>query len=197
MWSAQTELLESGKVIHYQIFMRGIPLTFGEMIQRWCEDNSFVSFFSRALAEAPWPAYFWEVPPLDQEAMSHSAEFVLVKSPSLARVAPDPDTFRDHFIDARASVISFRNLGGDALLVVPVPQKNPEPYSHLAAFIRNAHERQLQSLWQHLGHCVRENLDERPLWVSTSGLGVHWLHLRLDSRPKYYQHLPYCSVLKS
>jgi len=197
MWSAQTELLESGKVIRYRVFSHGIPLTFGEMIQRWYEDKSFVSFFSRTLAEAPWPAYFWEVPPLHQEGAARPAEFVLVKSPSLARVAPDPDTFRDHFKDANNSIISFRNLGGDALLVVPVPQKNLEPYSHLAAFVRNAPKRQLQSLWQQLGHCVMENLDKRPLWVSTSGLGVHWLHLRLDSRPKYYQYLPYCSVQKS
>ena len=29
------------------------------------------------------------------------------------------------------------------------------------------------------------------LWVSTSGLGVYWLHVRLDSYPKYYQHAPY------
>lgn len=30
-----------------------------------------------------------------------------------------------------------------------------------------------------------------PLWVSTSGLGVSWLHVRLDSRPKYYTYAPY------
>ena len=30
-----------------------------------------------------------------------------------------------------------------------------------------------------------------PLWVSTSGAGVYWLHLRLDSFPKYYTHAPY------
>ncbi|MDF9799652.1 hypothetical protein OKW21_004915 [Catalinimonas alkaloidigena] len=27
--------------------------------------------------------------------------------------------------------------------------------------------------------------------MSTSGLGVYWLHIRLDSRPKYYQFDPY------
>ena len=30
-----------------------------------------------------------------------------------------------------------------------------------------------------------------PVWTSTSGLGVYWLHVRLDSRPKYYQHQPF------
>jgi hypothetical protein len=31
------------------------------------------------------------------------------------------------------------------------------------------------------------------MWLSTSGLGVAWLHIRLDSTPKYYQHQPYTS----
>jgi hypothetical protein len=38
---------------------------------------------------------------------------------------------------------------------------------------------------------LEQELDDRPLWVSTSGLGVSWLHLRFDRRPKYYTHAPY------
>lgn len=30
-----------------------------------------------------------------------------------------------------------------------------------------------------------------PIWLSTSGLGVYWLHVRLDTRPKYYNHDEY------
>ncbi len=30
-----------------------------------------------------------------------------------------------------------------------------------------------------------------PLWLSTAGGGVAWLHVRLDSRPKYYGYSPY------
>ena len=26
----------------------------------------------------------------------------------------------------------------------------------------------------------------RPVWLSTEGSGVPWLHVRMDSRPKYY-----------
>ena len=28
---------------------------------------------------------------------------------------------------------------------------------------------------------------ESPVWVSTAGMGVSWLHVRFDSRPKYYR----------
>lgn len=30
-----------------------------------------------------------------------------------------------------------------------------------------------------------------PIWLSTSGLGVYWLHMRLDRRPKYYTYEPF------
>ena len=38
----------------------------------------------------------------------------------------------------------------------------------------------LQALLQRLG--------ARPVWLSTAGGGVDWLHVRLDDRPKYYRH---------
>jgi hypothetical protein len=31
----------------------------------------------------------------------------------------------------------------------------------------------------------------RPLWLSTAGGGVDWVHMRLDDQPKYYRHLPW------
>jgi hypothetical protein len=31
----------------------------------------------------------------------------------------------------------------------------------------------------------------QPIWLSTAGMGVAWLHIRLDERPKYYSHKPY------
>ena len=31
----------------------------------------------------------------------------------------------------------------------------------------------------------------QPIWLSTAGMGVPWLHVRLDSRPKYYAFGPY------
>ena len=47
---------------------------------------------------------------------------------------------------------------------------------------------------QQLGGAIRELLPKRgdaPTWVSTAGGGVAWLHVRLDSAPKYYTHRPY------
>jgi len=33
-----------------------------------------------------------------------------------------------------------------------------------------------------------------PTWLSTAGGGVAWLHVRLDTRPKYYRYNPYRAI---
>jgi hypothetical protein len=92
-------------------------------------------------------------------------------------------------------VVSFPNLGGDARLVVPTPQPGtPAPtYAHLARFCRQAPVAQLAALWRAVGTEVLAWWagTTAPLWLSTSGLGVGWLHVRLDSRPKYYSYQPF------
>ena len=50
---------------------------------------------------------------------------------------------------------------------------------------------QICRLWHSVGQAVCGALSDQPIWISTSGLGVAWLHIRLDSSPKYYQHQPY------
>jgi hypothetical protein len=61
----------------------------------------------------------------------------------------------------------------------------------MAAFIRDAPEAQKHELWQAVGAAMAARLDARPVWLSTAGMGVSWLHIRLDSRPKYYGFAPY------
>ncbi len=37
-------------------------------------------------------------------------------------------------------------------------------------------------------------LEEKPeekIWMSTCRIGIYWLHLRLDTKPKYYTYTPY------
>ncbi|MFO1021395.1 MAG: hypothetical protein U0903_11970 [Planctomycetales bacterium] len=34
----------------------------------------------------------------------------------------------------------------------------------------------------------------KPVWLSTAGAGVPWLHVHLDDQPKYYSHAPYRAV---
>jgi hypothetical protein len=87
--------------------------------------------------------------------------------------------------------VTFRNLGGDAMLIAPSPGDSLRGYAHLASFLHEAPDSQVHAIWQSVGQMVSKSLSDKPIWLSTSGLGVAWLHIRLDSSPKYYQHQPY------
>lgn len=76
-------------------------------------------------------------------------------------------------------------------MVVHCPKAPADAYAHLAVFVRHGPSAQIHALWASIGPAVRQRLDERPLWLSTAGSGVAWLHLRLDSRPKYCAYSPY------
>lgn len=143
-----------------------------------------------ALRSAPFTAFYWETPPLCAATAERPFECVLVDAPVLARMTPQPAAFAEHYVDG-AAVAVFHNLGGDALLVAPRPDGPAADGVHLAAFVRTAPaDRQLE-LWRAVGEAATRRLGRRPLWVSTCGTGVAWLHVRLDDRPKYYAWEPY------
>jgi hypothetical protein len=122
---------------------------------------------------------------------SRPFEFAVLNDPGLARDA-DPAAFAEHFRGRSGSdVLSFPNIGGDAIMVVPRPLAPPSTYAHLATFVRNAPESQRHALWKSVGDAMSRRLSARPVWLSTAGAGVPWLHVRLDDRPKYYGFTPY------
>jgi hypothetical protein len=171
------------------------PVTWQQAIALWQRDPDFGQGLTQALAAIPFAAFFWETPPITPHTLPQAWECVAVEAPALAQVSPDPTPFRQYLAqDATEAIATFPNLGGDALLVVPQPQGPVQVYPHLATFLRSGPPTQIQALWQQLGITVQHHLanrSNRPLWVSTSGLGVYWLHIRLDDSPKYYTHLPY------
>lgn len=193
VWTAKSENVKNGHRI--QIYQGEDPVSFGAYLKLLAEDQAFASWFTDLLAGADYEAFFWEHPPLSDANIDSGVEFVLLDSPALARLNPNPEPFRSHFErDREGEIVSFRSLGGDAVLLAPRPSGSPEACVHLAAFVRQAAQSQIESLWRETGRAMRENLSERKLWLSTSGLGVSWLHIRLDSYPKYYQHRPYATV---
>ncbi len=189
MLKAKIEVLQDGRVRRVQLMAGERPFTTIQIMQKWQNDRPFRTFFIGLLADAPFDAYFWETPPVTQESLQRPFEFVLVDAPQLAQVQATPHAFANYF--NADPIVEFANLGGDAHLIAPCPQTAVTVYPHLAAFSRLAPIAQQHQFWQRVGTAVSNHVGKRPLWVSTSGLGVYWLHVRLDSRPKYYTHQPY------
>lgn len=143
------------------------------------------------MTDVPYTAFRWETPPVTESTLTRPVEFVVLDSPGLAR-RPDPKAFAEHFDAASEDgVVVFPNLGRDAIMVVPCPLTSTSAYGHLAAFVCEAPEKQQQALWRSVGEAMSQRVGSKPVWLSTAGGGVSWLHVRLDDRPKYYGHGPY------
>lgn len=190
MWQARHEFVPQG--ILFKIFQGDLQLSFRELFGLLENNSEFARWYGETLADSALDAFFWEHPAVTSNTFDKKAEFVLIGSSSLASLTAEPSPFESRFaLNPGADVITFPNLGGDALLVVPSPIGPIEAYPHLAAFLRNAPRTQVISLWKAAARVVHENLGPIPRWLSTAGLGVSWLHLRLDTRPKYYRFEPY------
>jgi len=189
-FGAEITELHDGRVLQYRLLRDREPLSWSTVVDLWQNDRSFCSSFISLLADAPFSAYFWETPPVTNSTMTNTFEFVLVDSHALVGVQSDERAFIDHF-NAGDSVIEFSNLSGDATLVVPCPGEPLSAYSQISTFARGAPEDQQHQLWALVAAALKRRVGDHPVWVSTSGLGVYWLHIRLDSVPKYYTYEPY------
>uniref|UniRef100_A0A061SID1 Uncharacterized protein n=1 Tax=Tetraselmis sp. GSL018 TaxID=582737 RepID=A0A061SID1_9CHLO len=174
------------------------PLTWSRALELFQQRNGlFLEAFIFELREAPFKAFFFEAPPLERKRLpSKHFEFILRESYELAKVfIPDKHALAEHLIQ---DVNVFPNLGGDCLLVSPKQMEGTDAsaYCHLAQFVRNAPEEQVKRTFAMVGASTLKRLAQsrRPVWLSTSGLGVYWLHFRLDEYPKYYTYHPYVAT---
>ncbi|QSQ25296.1 hypothetical protein JY651_10360 [Pyxidicoccus parkwayensis] len=192
--SFRSETLDA-RTTRYQLMQDGSPVSWRRLTRLLIESFEVCDLFTRTLAESPLESFFWETVPVSATTHERPFEMVLVDAPALRKVAADPTAFAAQLSPGRGLVHGFSNLGGDARLIVPGEMGPRQTYAHLARFVREASEMQTRSLWRAMGGEVESAWlrAPAPVWVSTSGLAVPWLHLRIDSRPKYYSHAPYRS----
>jgi len=194
MWQARTEVLSGGDTRRITFHIADRPMSFRNALALWQSDTEFVEWFDDLLRASPFDACFWETPPVTSMSIDRDFECVLVNAPAFAGGPPDSHAFAEYFAaQPDDDVLTFPNLGSDAELVVPAPRAPPSVYRHLLAFARGAPHSQRMALWCAVGAAVETRLGDQPLWLSTAGLGIFWLHVRLDSRPKYYTHGAYRS----
>jgi hypothetical protein len=183
------------RTTRYRLVDTGAPVSWSQLTARLRDAGSACELLTRTLAESPFQAFFWETPAVSAATRERPFEMVLVDAPALRNTAASPEAFAAQLSPGGAPVRTFANLGGDARLVAPCERGPRDAYGHLARFVREAPENQVRALWSAVGGAIEDWWASRtgPLWVSTSGLAVAWLHVRLDTRPKYYSHAPYRS----
>jgi len=195
LWRIRTSKLRSDTECWQLLADTGEELSFRQVFERWRTDEIFRAFWSASLREVSFDSYCWECPPVTSRDWERAFECVFVSSPLLAETPPDPSSFAEYF-RPDCSVVTFESLGKDALLVAPCPGAQGSDFAHLARFVATASEELKSALWKDVGEALEKRIGAGPTWLSTAGLGVSWLHVRLDMRPKYYRHAPYRQRLR-
>ena len=168
------------------------------------KSDSFAKDLTQLISNVPFRGVFFETKGVTSaNAYQKPFELCLVDGRSLADFAEgraSPKSFQEHLQacpDDRYGC-QFTNLGGTATLIAPQkadPTDDNITYSHLAAFLRGASEEQVVDVWKMVASTYLQILQTRapdkPVWLSTAGRGVPWLHLRFDDVPKYYQYSPF------
>jgi hypothetical protein len=198
MWQAEIERIDGntvGRRFNHQkigLTQDGERATYAEVLDAWHRDEAFSRFFVSLLADAPYRAFRFETPPVRRDTIDQLFEFVLLDYPSLDCPADDA-AFGAYFTapGAEHGVVGFENLSKDAFLLTPTPLGAHHAYSHLAAFARRGPMAQQLRLWREVSEALYRRLSAAPIWLNTAGMAVAWLHIRLDTYPKYYGYSPY------
>jgi hypothetical protein len=137
---------------------------------------------------------FFECEPFSSQDPEAPFRFAIIPARPGTRHRPDPGPFLAYIEATTAAVVAFPNLEHDATLVIPTI--NPATYRSrtfpnylsLVQFMRRADVLTISAFWTTVAEQVLELAAHScaPLWLSTSGLAVHWLHMRISSAPNYY-----------
>lgn len=161
-------------------------------------------------------AIFWECVPITKyEFDKKGFEFVVLPAYELNKRIVDIQPFNEYFTNnykQESTIIAIDNIDKSSRLVIPCPNSkiieqintkelnmnDLQHMTHLNIFLKYSQENIKYDLWKKVSEemLIRINNqsdDYKKIWLSTSGLGVSWLHIRLDSYPKYYNYQEYKS----
>ena len=182
-------------------------LTYRQFLQNIQSEEAFRTEFINILRKSRFETYFFETPKVSKISLDDvKFEFILSDAKDLQNVKADESTFQEYFVECKDSrVVTFPNLGLDAVLVAPCPGNslNLNHFSSLGPFVRTGDNSQVHQFWKEAARKMLETVSRKvvlrrelslviigmqgtqPTWMSTSGLGVYWLHMRWVSA-KYY-----------
>ena len=114
----------------------------------------------------------------------------LIRDHALDVIQSNPAQFSAHLTQVNKKDVSatFPNLDGSCTLVVPVVHTHHD-YSTLYDFVRHASNSVQIQFWRDVSGAIQRLAFRHPnerIWVSTHGLGVPYLHIRICKQPKYY-----------
>ena len=191
-FTAYIDEYDNGLMRHIRLEWVGNALSFddGLALMKWNE--TFLDFLTALLTSCEMDGFVWELPAISDRTLDRQFEFVLIDTGQPYHKEADTTAFRAQLggADAPNGFAVFGNLGGDATLIAPLATQDLD-FRDLLHFMQSADADLRRQFWKTLAATVTTNLSSEPLWISVSGAGVAWLHVRLDRQPKYYLYAPY------
>lgn len=143
------------------------------------QGSEFMSRFLLHLQRVPYADCYLE---MSKATPDQPFSFKVINAKGALKAKSADRTAYDEHCSGSARVSVFKNLDGDALLVIPCDKD--KDYGHLVSFTASAPKQLQIELWREVFAIVKR--DAQAAYVSTHGLGVPWLHVRIESTPKYY-----------
>lgn len=111
-----------------------------------------------------------------------------IESSRLNSQNEDSSSFDEYLFNPKTKYsTSFYNLSKTSMLIIPTKVDGGE-FTSLKLFIDSASNDQQKALWCMVAEEAEKMLEMYDkIWISTHGLGVPYLHIRIDTVPKYYQ----------
>lgn len=187
------EVLELTNIIKIILYKNKKPLRWIEVINLWKSNSAFNHFFTNIINECIFTDYFFECPGITLHKLySQIFEFRLINH-SKSFPSTDLTAFEDQKKKNKSkSILVFGNLSQTSILIIPNKKQKSDfkIYNSIGNFLKGGTNKQINLLFSQIGVTLEKLLQDnhgKKVWLSTHGLGVHWLHFRLDFSPKYYQ----------
>lgn len=185
---------EDGKQIEF-VTNKGNQLLFSDVIQLMIKQPLlWHNLLKNVIINTENAGNFMEWPKLTHLSLKNPFHAVFLPSNELAFTIPNPKAFN---MDNQEKVIVIKNLSRDTMLVIP-DLNSSKNFAHLTTFMIEVDEREdkelIEQYWKAVGETIKTEIEKNGkngTWVSTSGLGIPWLHMRISQSPKYYHYKEY------
>lgn len=129
--------------------------------------------------------FLWETSPISKYVDNEFLE-KFIPNKNLNCQTQNYSSFNQYINQSKTNTCVFNNLNNTSRLIIPMPDSHKE-YTSLKLFIDNSDYDKQVEFWKTVAQEIEVMLQKHEkIWVSTHGLGVPYLHVRIDLNPKYY-----------
>lgn len=171
-------------------------VSFNEFFYLLVTNEEFRDVVCNIFNRCEYDYVYLEFPGLNKLNCNKRAEFVLINTEEFYK--SDYSAFNEHFINKQQeSIILFKNQKKDTDLITVCPSTDENfnnSCSDIMTFMKSNYVLKTikHQLLINIGIKMLECLQNDQLkYLSTSGRGVNWLHVRICDSPRYYNNHKY------